>query len=55
MRPAAVHNRALIADGEVIAGPAIIEQEDTTTLVPSGWRARCIQHAALLIEKGTSS
>jgi N-methylhydantoinase A len=37
---AAVYNRVTLGAGQRIAGPAIIEQEDTTTLVLSGWRAR---------------
>lgn len=36
---AAVYRRADIGRGAEIAGPAIVEQLDTTTLVPPGWRA----------------
>ncbi len=34
-----VHARDGLATGDVIGGPAIIEQMDTTTVVPPGWRA----------------
>lgn len=35
---AAVVQRAALAPGEVLAGPLILEQEDSTLLVPLGWR-----------------
>ena len=47
----AIHQRARLAAGEVVPGPAVIEQEDSTTLVPPGWRARVVAGAALLMEK----
>jgi N-methylhydantoinase A len=34
-----------------IAGPAIINQMDTTTLVPPGWQARRIAAGALVLER----
>jgi N-methylhydantoinase A len=37
---AAVYDRAALGAGQCITGPAIIEQEDTTTPVLPGWRAR---------------
>jgi N-methylhydantoinase A len=50
-RDTPIHDRARLAAGETIDGSAIIEQDDTTTLVPAGWRARVIAAAALLIER----
>jgi N-methylhydantoinase A/oxoprolinase/acetone carboxylase beta subunit len=47
---ASVHDRASLAPGALIAGPAIVEQADTTTLVPSGWRCLSAPSANLLIE-----
>ena len=47
---ATLHDRALLAIGEAIGGPAVIEQEDTTTLVPPGWRATVVAGAALLMQ-----
>jgi N-methylhydantoinase A len=37
--------------GETISGPAIINQMDTTTLVPPGWQARRIAAGALVLER----
>lgn len=34
-----VHQRASIAPGQAIAGPAIIEERETTVVIPPGWRA----------------
>ena len=39
-RDAAVLSRANLAVGATISGPAIIEQPDTTTLLPAGWTLR---------------
>jgi N-methylhydantoinase A len=36
---AAVYRRDDLRPGHRFAGPAIVEQDDTTTLVPAGWRA----------------
>jgi N-methylhydantoinase A/oxoprolinase/acetone carboxylase beta subunit len=35
-----VLHRAALRPGDVVEGPAVIEQMDTTTIVPPGWRAR---------------
>jgi N-methylhydantoinase A/oxoprolinase/acetone carboxylase beta subunit len=34
-----------------VAGPAIINQMDTTTLVPPGWQARRIGAGALVLQR----
>ena len=47
---AAIHDRASLAAGGEIAGPAIIEQPDTTTLVPGRWRCRVERGGNLLLE-----
>jgi N-methylhydantoinase A len=47
----AIHDRAKLALAEVIRGPAVIEQEDSTTLVPPGWQAGVVVGAALLMER----
>jgi N-methylhydantoinase A len=36
---AAVYDRAGFGAGAGVSGPAIVEQADTTTLIPAGWRA----------------
>jgi N-methylhydantoinase A len=46
-----VLDRAGIDPDEVILGPAIIEQLDTTVLVPPGYQARVIELDSLLIER----
>lgn len=37
----AIYERERLPSGLEITGPAIIEQSDTTTLIPPGWTARC--------------
>jgi N-methylhydantoinase A len=46
-----VYDRAGLAVDGVISGPAIIEQMDTTTVVPPGWSARLDPKANLLMER----
>ena len=46
---AAVYDRAALAAESRIAGPAIIEQADTTTLIPCGWCCRVAEAGHLLI------
>jgi N-methylhydantoinase A/oxoprolinase/acetone carboxylase beta subunit len=48
---AKVYDRDGLAPGEVVRGPAIIEQSDTTTLVEPGWRVEVAQNAVLLMRK----
>jgi N-methylhydantoinase A/oxoprolinase/acetone carboxylase beta subunit len=45
----AIHDRAALKAGNVVAGPAVIEQMDTTTLVPPGLAARVDAHGNLVI------
>ena len=42
--------RSELTAGQRIAGPAIIEQPDTTTLLDSGWRARVGAGLTLILE-----
>jgi N-methylhydantoinase A len=44
-----VHDRAALAPGSVVHGPAVIEQPDTTTLIPPGARADVDAHRNLVI------
>jgi N-methylhydantoinase A len=37
MLPAQVYDRARLAAGHVLTGPAIVEQVDATTVIPPGW------------------
>jgi len=50
---AAIHVRDLIGKGERIAGPAIIEQADSTTVLPDGWTAEVTGGAALLLTRSS--
>jgi N-methylhydantoinase A/oxoprolinase/acetone carboxylase beta subunit len=47
---AAIYDRASLAVGQEFAGPAIVEQPDTTTLLPRGWRCRVAAAGMLLLE-----
>jgi N-methylhydantoinase A len=46
----AVVPRAALAPGEVLHGPAILEQDDTTLVVPAGWRVAA-HPAHLMMER----
>ncbi|MGD9946231.1 MAG: hydantoinase/oxoprolinase family protein [Burkholderiaceae bacterium] len=48
---AEVHDRDGLAPGDLIQGPAIIEQSDTTTLIEPGWQARVADNEVLLVTK----
>jgi N-methylhydantoinase A/oxoprolinase/acetone carboxylase beta subunit len=47
---AAVYDRASLASGQEFAGPAIVEQSDTTVLLPRGWRCRVEGNGCLELE-----
>lgn len=47
----AVLARERLVLGESIAGPALIEEAGSTTLVPPSWTARVIGHGELLLER----
>ncbi|MBA2962283.1 MULTISPECIES: hydantoinase/oxoprolinase family protein [Ramlibacter] len=49
--PAAVFDRDGLAPGDVIDGPAIVEQADTTTLVEPGWRVSVAPDESLIARK----
>lgn len=46
-----IYERGKLAAGERIVGPAVVEQEDSTTLVPPGWQATVVAGAALEMER----
>lgn len=48
---ATVYDRSRLAAGTDIAGPAIVEQMDTTVLVPSGWTATVDPSGSLILER----
>jgi N-methylhydantoinase A len=43
--------RAILAPGDRIAGPAVLEENTSTVFVPPGWTARCLDSGDLLLEK----
>lgn len=47
----AIHQRSRLKDGDRIAGPAIISQSDSTTLVPPSWSAHVLASGVLLMER----
>jgi N-methylhydantoinase A len=51
---AAVYDRSALKSDDVVAGPAIIEQDDTTTLVTPGWRGRVDRLGNLALERSNS-
>ena len=46
---AQIFERNALAPGQVVRGPAIIEQTDTTTLVEPGWRAEVAANEVLIL------
>jgi N-methylhydantoinase A len=48
---AAIYERDALAPGAIVAGPAIVEQYDTTTWIPSAWTATVDAHANLGLER----
>jgi N-methylhydantoinase A len=48
---ATVCSRAMLSEGGILVGPAIVNQMDTTTLIPPGWQARHVRSGALVLER----
>jgi N-methylhydantoinase A len=48
---AQVYERAGLGIGQRIAGPAIVNQMDTTTWIPAGWSAQVVPSGALVLER----
>jgi N-methylhydantoinase A/oxoprolinase/acetone carboxylase beta subunit len=49
---AAIYHRATMPPGQTFAGPAIVEQDDTTTLVEPGWCGLVLDNGNLLLSRG---
>jgi N-methylhydantoinase A len=49
--PYTLYDRAKLQAGNEVAGPAIVEQPDSTTVIPGGYRARVDAYLNLLIAK----
>ncbi|HJM94143.1 MAG: hydantoinase/oxoprolinase family protein [Alphaproteobacteria bacterium] len=50
-REVPILDRTEMAAGQMVSGPAIIEQADTTTLLTSQWRARVAPSLTLILEQ----
>jgi N-methylhydantoinase A len=50
---ATIHQRDNLSSGQRITGPAIVEQPDTTTVIPLGWVATVDGSGNLILERGT--
>ena len=48
---AAVHLRDGLRTGQSVAGPAVIEESGSTTILPPGWLARVLAHGELMLER----
>jgi N-methylhydantoinase A len=46
-----VFDRALLASGLTVRGPAIVEESGSTTLLPPGWSAQVLEFGDLLLER----
>ena len=46
-----VYARDGLGPGNIVIGPAVIEESGSTTIVPPGWTARTISHGELLMER----
>ncbi|MCZ4354014.1 hydantoinase/oxoprolinase family protein [Roseovarius aestuarii] len=46
---AAIYNRELMAPGMDVHGPAVLEQSDTTTIVPPGWSVKVLDGGNILM------
>lgn len=47
-----VYDRGALKCGNIVNGPAILEQLDTTTVILPGWRARVEKSGGILLERG---
>jgi N-methylhydantoinase A len=47
-----VYDRKSLAAGQIVAGPAIIEERETTTAIPPGWSATVDQVGCIIAAKG---
>ena len=43
--------RALVGKSATVAGPAIVEQFDATTVIPAGWTGRVDGYRNLILER----
>ena len=51
MQDVAVYHRADLGPGNLVPGPAVIAEDETTTVVPSGYVARINPLGSIILEK----
>lgn len=51
-QPTPVYDRSLLTNGHSLSGPALIDSEQTTLLIPPGWRMRVDRYNNAVIEEG---
>jgi N-methylhydantoinase A len=51
---ARLYERERLARGATVAGPAIVEQYDTTTWIASGWSGTVDAHDNLILERAAA-
>ena len=51
MKDVAVYHRADLVIGSFVPGPAVIAEDETTTIVPKNFAARISPIGAILLEK----
>ncbi len=49
--PTVVLDREAMPPGEIFAGPAIIEEDGASTVVPPGWRVHLEPHGLLVLHR----
>ncbi|MBM3521942.1 MAG: hydantoinase/oxoprolinase family protein, partial [Alphaproteobacteria bacterium] len=49
----AIYDRMRLAEGATFGGPAIVEERDSTTVVPPGWEASVAAHGILALRRLT--
>jgi N-methylhydantoinase A len=47
-----VYDRKALAAGQIIPGPAIIEERETTTVIPPSWSATIDRVGCIIAQKG---
>ena len=52
---AAVIRRSSLEPGEMVAGPAVIEEDGSTTFVEPGMTVECSDQGALVVETGVAA
>jgi N-methylhydantoinase A len=53
MKKVSVYHRADLSVGSLVPGPAVIAEDETTTIVPKNFTARINPIGAILMEKVT--